>query len=257
MPSWFIEAASTYADDIDNLIGTIGVTVGIWLVLAQLLFFGFIFKFRAREGRRAEYIGGDTHAQKKWIHYPHYLVILCDIFLAYGAITVWVEVKQTLPEPYAKVRVIGKQWAWTFVHPGPDRKLDTEDDIAINDELHVTVDDVYHFELSADDVIHSFSVPVFRLKQDAIPGRTITGWFQPTKTGTFDIQCAEMCGIGHGIMAGRIIIESRQAHAAWLRSQGAAGSKLAASDSKSSASLKPQPGTLSASLATTELEDHD
>jgi cytochrome c oxidase subunit 2 len=60
---------------------------------------------------------------------------------------------------------------------------------------------------------------VFRLKQDAIPGREIVGWFTPTKTGTYDIQCAEMCGIGHGLMPARVVIDSAEQHAAWVSEQ--------------------------------------
>ena len=74
----------------------------------------------------------------------------------------------------------------------------------------------YIFERESRDVLHSFSVPVFRLKQDAVPGRVITGWFQATKTGTHDIQCVEICGIGHGIMGARIKIETPAEHAAWV-----------------------------------------
>jgi cytochrome c oxidase subunit 2 len=70
------------------------------------------------------------------------------------------------------------------------------------------------------DVLHDFSVPVFRLKQDIIPGREITAWFEPTVAGTFDIQCAEMCGIGHGIMGARIFVETPEQHAAWLETGG-------------------------------------
>ena len=65
-------------------------------------------------------------------------------------------------------------------------------------------------------MLHNFSVPVFRLKQDSIPGRVITGWFEPTKTGEWDVQCAEICGIGHGLMGARVIIETPEAHAAWM-----------------------------------------
>jgi cytochrome c oxidase subunit 2 len=115
--------------------------------------------------------------------------------------------------------VIGQQWAWSFVQPGPDGKIDTPDDIKTVDEMHVEVDKLYHFKLEARDVLHSFSVPVFRLKQDAIPGRIITGWFEAIKTGEYDIQCAEICGIGHGLMAGRIIVESAEQHASWVSSQ--------------------------------------
>ena len=92
----------------------------------------------------------------------------------------------------------------------------TADDIFTVDELHVEVDQTYHFLLESRDVLHSFSVPVFRIKQDAIPGRTITGWFEATQTGEYDLQCTEICGIGHGVMAARIHIEDSDAHAAWI-----------------------------------------
>ena len=70
------------------------------------------------------------------------------------------------------------------------------------------------------DYLHNFSVPVFRLKQDAIPGRVITGWFEPTKTGEYSIQCAEICGVGHGLMGARIFIEDAEQHAAWMQQNG-------------------------------------
>jgi cytochrome c oxidase subunit 2 len=72
-------------------------------------------------------------------------------------------------------------------------------------------------------VIHSFSVPVFHLKQDAIPGRVVTGWFKPIATGEHDIQCAEICGFGHALMPGRVLIETPEAHAAWITSQSPSG----------------------------------
>ncbi len=75
-------------------------------------------------------------------------------------------------------------------------------------------------------MLHDFSVPVFRLKQDAIPGRVITGWFKPTRPGEYDIQCAEICGIGHGMMGARIFIETPEEHAAWM-SQSSAGKPAA------------------------------
>jgi cytochrome c oxidase subunit 2 len=211
-----IERVSTYAGEIDNLVLLIAVLVGFWFFLCEFVFLSFVVKFRRREGRRAQYITGEEKRHKRWISIPHLLVLVCDVFIIIGAVNVWVNVKQKLPPPDATVRVIAQQWAWSFVHPGPDGRLDTPDDIASVDELHVEVDKLYHFELSARDVIHSFSVPVFRLKQDAIPGRVIKGWFEATRAGTFDIQCAEICGIGHGLMAGRIVVESPEAHAAWM-----------------------------------------
>ena len=143
-------------------------------------------------------------------------MIVCDVVLVYFAISAWYHVKQNLPEPDATVRIIAQQWAWSFVHPGADGELDTADDIKTVDELHLKADTLYHYKLEARDVLHSFSVPIFRLKQDAIPGRIITGWFHPTLTGTYDIQCAEICGIGHGVMGARVVIETAAEHAAWI-----------------------------------------
>jgi len=212
-----IQNASSFAGDIDGLILLITVLVGFWFLLAQGMFFWLIFRFRAREGVPALYLTGKEKHVKRWITIPHYLIIVCDIVIIAAAIKVWAEIKQTLPPADEQVRIIGQQWAWTFVHPGADGKLDTADDIETTDDLHVEVGKTYHFLLESKDVLHSFSVPVFRLKQDAVPGRTITGWFKATKTGAFDVQCAEICGIGHGVMNGRIHIESAAEHRSWVQ----------------------------------------
>lgn len=214
--------ASSYAGDIDSLILLIAVLVGFWFFLAEGVFFWAIFKYRRKEGRRAAYITGEEKREMRWISVPHALVLVCDVFILVGAIRVWVHVKQTLPPADETVRVIGQQWAWTFVHPGPDGKLDTADDVSTVDELHLKVNTTYHYKLLARDVLHSFSVPAFRLKHDAIPGREITGWFKTTRAGAYDIQCAEICGIGHGIMGARLFIETPEQHAAWLQSKATA-----------------------------------
>jgi cytochrome c oxidase subunit 2 len=100
-----------------------------------------------------------------------------------------------------------------------DNELGTADDISMTDELHIEVGKTYHYKLTSKDVLHSFSVPVFRLKQDAIPGREIMGWFEATETSPpegYSIQCAEMCGFGHGIMGARIYVETAEEHRAWM-----------------------------------------
>jgi len=215
-------AASTYASDIDNLITLIGVLVGFWFILCEVVFFWLIWRYRAKPGVKAEYVTGEEKSQKRWITIPHLLVLVCDVFIIWGAVRVWVEVKQHLPEDATHVvRVMSQQWAWSFDHPGPDGILDTDDDIRTVDELHVQVDTPTIFKLESRDVLHSFSIPAFRLKQDAIPGRVITGWFQPNLTGTFDIQCAEICGIGHALMPARVVVESAEEHAAWIAEKSA------------------------------------
>lgn len=217
-----LEQASTYAGSIDNVILLIAVLTGFWFFAAEIVFFWLIWKFREKPDVKSEYLEGHEKHIKKWITIPHALVLVCDVFIIIGAVQVWYNVKQRLPEPDSVVRVIGQQWAWTFQHPGADNELDTADDIFTVDELHVEVDRTYHFELQSRDVLHSFSVPVFRIKQDAIPGRSIMGWFEPTVTGEYDLQCAEICGIGHGVMAARIHIEDANQHANWISAASAA-----------------------------------
>jgi cytochrome c oxidase subunit 2 len=215
----FLQMASSYAGDIDFLIILIAVLGGFWLFLAEGIIFWLCFKFRRSANPRAQYITGDQKHEKKWISIPHWLVLVCDVFIIFFAIKVWYHVKQELPEAEQTVRITGHQWAWRFQHPGLDGQLDTADDVETIDELRVIVGKTYHFKLESADVLHSFSVPVFRLKQDAVPGREITGWFKPTKTGEFDVQCTEICGIGHGIMGARIKVESEEEHRNWLNTK--------------------------------------
>ena len=217
----WIASASTYSAQTDNLFWLIAALVGFWFFAAEGMFFWLMWRFRARPGVPAQYVTGKEKRLKRWINIPHALVLVCDVFIIIGAVRLWVRVKQTLPPADETVRVTGQQWTWTFDMPGPDGQLDTPDDIHLADELHVQVGKTYHFLLESKDVLHSFCVPVFRLKQDAVPGRTITGWFKATQTGTHDIQCTQMCGLGHGIMSAKIVIETPEQHSAWVQQRAA------------------------------------
>jgi cytochrome c oxidase subunit 2 len=144
-------------------------------------------------------------------------VLVFDVFIVVVGVRVWNDVKLSLPpEPVPHVRVVAQQWAWSFVHPGPDGQLDTADDIKTVDDLHIQANQKYVWELESRDVLHSFSVPAMRLKQDAVPGRVIKGWMDANATGTYEIQCAEICGIGHGLMPGKVHVEEAAAHVAWM-----------------------------------------
>jgi cytochrome c oxidase subunit 2 len=222
MMEWFREGASSFSSDIDFLILLIAVLVGFWFVLAEFALFYFMVKFRRKANVPAAYITGEHRAERRWISIPHVLILVCDLVILAFSFQVWSAIKQDLPPADATIRVIGQQWAWRFVHPGADRQLGTADDIETVDELHLQAGTLYHFQLEAVDVLHSFSIPAFRFKQDAVPGRVITGWFQPTKTGTFDLQCAEMCGIGHGLMGARVVVQSAAEHQGWLEQRAAA-----------------------------------
>jgi cytochrome c oxidase subunit 2 len=222
MMEWFREGASSFSGDIDFLILLIAVLVGFWFVLAEFALFYFIVRFRRKANVPAAYITGERKTERRWIAIPHVLILVCDIVILVFSFQVWSAIKQDLPPADETIRVIGQQWAWRFVHPGADRQQGTADDIETVDELHLRAGTLYHFQLEAVDVLHSFSIPAFRFKQDAVPGRVITGWFQPTKTGTFDLQCAEMCGIGHGLMGARVVVHTAAEHQGWLEQRAEA-----------------------------------
>ena len=138
MLEYYMPQASSYAAEIDNLIWLVTILVGFWFFAAEGMFFYLIFKYRRREGVSAEYITGDEHELKKWIHWPHWLIIFCDIFIIWGAVRVWKDIKQDIPaEAKTEIRIVAQQWAWSFVHPGADGVLDTADDIKTVDELRV------------------------------------------------------------------------------------------------------------------------
>jgi cytochrome c oxidase subunit 2 len=217
MMQFILPEASSSAADVDFLINLVFVLGGFWLIVAEVALFYFIFKYRRKEGVEAQYITGEKHEEMRWIHIPHNLILLCDVVIIGVAIWVWYGIKQFQPPADETVRVIGQQWSWRFVHPGLDKVLGTADDVETVDDFHVKVNTTYHFLLESADVLHSFSVPAFRLKQDAVPGRVITGWFKPTRVGEYDFQCAEICGIGHGIMRSQLTVETAEEHEKWLK----------------------------------------
>ncbi len=223
-----LKNASRSGVEIDKLFDLITFLVGFWFLLAEAVLFGLVFRFHRSRSPRALYVSGEEKHQKRWIAVPHVLVLLCDVVIIAGTMLVWSHVKQQLPPADAVVRIGSQQWAWVFTLPGPDGVFDTPDDIARVNELHVRSGAVYHFELTAQDVIHCFSVPAFRLKQDAVPGRLIKGWFAALEPGRYDIQCAEMCGIGHGLMAASLYVEEKEQHARWLQENAAPPRELVA-----------------------------
>ncbi|UCE86668.1 MAG: cytochrome C oxidase subunit II, partial [Deltaproteobacteria bacterium] len=148
----FVPAASSYASDIDFLFTLIFVLVGVWFVASEAVFFWLLWRFRKRDGVPTQYVTGELKSEKRWITIPHLIVLVFDVFIIIGAVRVWYDIKQNLPPADRTVRVIGQQWAWTFVHPGPDGALYTADDIETVNELHVQVDTLYHYKLESKDV---------------------------------------------------------------------------------------------------------
>jgi cytochrome c oxidase subunit 2 len=114
------------------------------------------------------------------------------------------------PADALEIHVVAKQWMWKTQHPSGAREIDA---------LHVPVDKPVRLVMTSQDVIHSFFVPAFRIKQDVVPGREAEIWFQATKTGVFPLLCAEYCGTDHSMMLGRITVMRQEDYADWLTKQ--------------------------------------
>ncbi len=208
-------AYSTYAKEIDTLFYVIYYVTGFVFVLVTVLLFGFAIRYRQQPGRSAVYTHGSTTLELIWTIIPATVFLL--LFLV-GQAT-WAKVKMFPPQGDVEVRLIAKQFAWEFHYPGPDGKFDTADDLQIDGELHVPVHKKVRVYLRGTDVIHSFFVPVLRLKQDILPGREIPAWFEATATGRFEIPCAELCGPGHSGMKGWLTVHSAEDYEKWVQKQ--------------------------------------
>jgi cytochrome c oxidase subunit 2 len=115
--------------------------------------------------------------------------------------------------------VEARQYAWGITYPGSDGVLGSEDDFTRFNEMHVPVGQPVAFELTSIDVIHSFFVPAFRIKQDAVPGLTTRVWFEATEVGEYALACAELCGVAHFNMGGKVIVHPQDEYERWVAEQ--------------------------------------
>jgi len=176
----------------------------------------FLIKYRHQEGKRATYIEGSTTLEIVWTAATTVIVFVLAMF----SYPQWNKIKSptSFPEnPDVVVQVSGKQFNWDMTYPGPDNEFGTDDDLTLENELHVPVNAVVHIRLTAVDVIHSFFVPELRLKQDALPSRFIDVWFEAIKAGRYEIPCAELCGFGHSGMLGYLNVHAQTDYDAWLQ----------------------------------------
>lgn len=120
-----------------------------------------------------------------------------------------------------KVEIVGQQWGWNFRYPGPDGKFNTEDDILKFNEMVIPVNTPIFVKFKSKDVIHSFYLPNFRVKQDVLPNQLSQMWFQATKTGEFEIGCAQHCGVNHYKMRGSLSIVNEKDFADWQKQASA------------------------------------
>lgn len=217
MLDWFPKNVSTYGSDIDFVFYLIFYIVGFWFLLTEGAIIYFIIRYRRREGSRASPVQGERWEQAAWILVPAAIVLLLDLGIDFAGARAYARVKGEMPSSEVLVQVSGKQFNWNIIYPGPDGEFGTADDLKLENELNVPMGKVVHVILKSEDVIHSFFVPALRLKQDVLPGREITAWFEATEPGRYEIGCAELCGYGHYTMRGFLIVHTAEAYAKWVK----------------------------------------
>jgi cytochrome c oxidase subunit 2 len=220
---WLPDAGSTFAGPIDTMFTVILILTGIALIIVEVGVVTFMIRYRARPGRKAFYTHGSTRAEVIWTAIP--AVTMVALGLVSNHYWVLMKDKKSIPANAIHFGVHAKQFEWQVTYAGADGKLGTGDDFTVRNQLHIPVNQPVAVELSAEDVIHSFFVPEFRVKQDAVPGMHITAWFQATKTGEFEIGCAELCGMGHYKMRARVFVHTPEEFNAWLTQQAAGGAE--------------------------------
>ena len=198
------------AGNVDALFVFLVVLSTLMSVAIFTMIFVFAVRFRKQKGVHAEQIEGSTPLELTWSIVP--LGIFMMIF-TWGAVIYFQE--RTPPQGATEVYVVAKQWMWKLQHQEGQREIN---------ELHIPVGQDVKMIMTSQDVIHSFYVPAFRIKQDVLPGRYTTAWFHATKPGTYHLFCAEYCGTQHSGMIGQVVVMEPAQYQAWLSGGLASGS---------------------------------
>jgi len=225
---WLPSDVSTFGPSVDHVFHLILGIVGVWFIAAESAIILFACWFRRRPGRPASYVSGHNLRQLAWILVPALVVVVLDFSIDIAAGHAWDEIKLESPKPALTVSVTAERFAWIFDYAGPDGKYGTPDDYWSMAKLYVPANQVVRVEMRSMDVIHSFAVPNLRLRQDVVPGRTISAWFEATKPGTYEIACSQLCGPAHFGMRGELIVQTEPDYEAWLKQERAAASTKAA-----------------------------
>ena len=194
--------ASTAAGNVDALFIFLLIVSGLMTLLIFTAVVYFAARYRNRKGVLAEQIEGSTPLELTWSIIP--MGVFMVIF-AWGAMVYFQG--RTPPRDATEVYVVAKQWMWKLEHAEGQREIN---------ELHVPVGRDVKLIMTSQDVIHSFYVPAFRMKQDVVPGRYTVAWFHATKAGTYHLFCAEYCGTQHSGMIGSIVVQEPAQYEAWM-----------------------------------------
>jgi cytochrome c oxidase subunit 2 len=233
-------AASTYAGRLDTSLHVLQAGMLVIFVVWFAFFVYVLVRFRRSRQPAASYHGWTGHAAS---FVPDVVVLTFELWLIFFfGLPIWSHVKEEMPDPAAAnvVELSAEQFAWGFQYAGPDGAfgkrdplqisvsnplgLDaadpaSADDIVVFNELHVPLGKPTLLYMTSKDVIHSFFVPEFRVKQDVVPGLRTPLWFEPVKAGRYEIGCAQLCGTGHYVMRGDVVVETPEEYEAWLASK--------------------------------------
>ncbi len=234
-PWWLTPIASNWTTIDDTINITLWVT-GFVFVAVNLFMAYAVYKYRYRPDRRARY-EPENKKLEAWL--TGLTAVGVAAMLAPG-LFVWADFV-TVPEDAHEVEVVGQQWQWSYRYPGADGVLGAadavyitpdnplgidpddpngQDDIVVfSPEMHLPIDQPVKILLRSKDVLHDYAVAQFRVKMDMVPGSVTYLWLTPTKLGSYEILCEELCGIGHHIMRGRVVVDSEADYQSWLANQ--------------------------------------
>jgi len=235
-PWWFTEIASNWKM-MDQTVNVTFWVTGIVFIVVNLFMAWCVVRYRHRKGRTEKAAYEPENKKLEW-----WLTIITSVGIAAmlaPGLAVWAKFV-TPPDDASLVEVVGQQWAWSYRFPGKDGEMGASDmklvtldnplgidpkdpkgadDVIVNNpELHLPVGKSVKFLLRAKDVNHQYAVPQFRVKMDMVPGLVTYTWFQPTRTGSYDLLCEELCGVAHFTMRGKVVVEDDAAFTTWLAS---------------------------------------
>ena len=234
-PWWWTPIASNWGYIDDTIILTFWITGVVFI--AVVLFMAYcVMRFKYKPEARSLY-KPENHKVEWWLTG---LTTVGVAGMLIPGLFVWNQFI-TVPDDATEVEVLAQQWSWSFRLPGKDGKLGTsnvrlinddnpfgvdpkdangQDDVLIDGEdLHLPLNKPVKVLLRSIDVLHDFYVPQFRAKMDMVPGAVTYFWVEPTRAGTFDILCFELCGVGHHAMRSQVVVESDAAYGTWLAQQ--------------------------------------
>jgi len=270
---WLPKSVSSYSGGIDDLFYIILAVTGVTFIGVSAVFVYILFKYPHEEGRKALYTHGNHKLEMLWTAIPAVILVLLGV----GQIPAWLNVKSTSwlsakeeeGKPFLQVEVVARQWEWRIRYASSDHVKEwgfrpaamkdvrmkmppRPDDVRLVNEIHCVKGQKTLVHLKTQDVIHSFFLPHMRLKQDALPGKTIPVWYEATeanchKEGSewengfrhdeakgwvkdhayiWELACAEYCGSRHSLMRGKVYVhETQDDFLDWLKTSEAAMKK--------------------------------